>query len=309
MNRRDLFGTAAAAAGAAALLAPEAAPEAAAHRPRLDPALPNYVRTQDNVALFYRDWGQGKPVLFIHGWGAPSDIWSYQMPALSRQGLRCIAYDRRGHGRSSDPGGGYDYDTLSDDLAAVIEALDLHGVTLVGHSMASGEMVRYLTRHGASRIAKLVFLAPAATPYPLKTADNPAGVDGAFFEHFRNDILTHDLPGWLDQNAAPFFTPETSPGLLQWVKSLMYQTTMQALIECNRCGTTTDFRAELPKITVPSVIIQGDRDASATLDQTGRPTAALIPGARLIVYEGAPHGLMLTHVDRLNGDLVQFVGA
>jgi non-heme chloroperoxidase len=308
MTRRELFGTAAAAASAAALLAPEDAPAAAARRPLLDPTLPNYVRTADNVALFYRDWGHGKPVLFIHGWAAPSDMWNYQMPALSRQGLRCIAYDRRGHGRSSDPGGGYDYDTLSDDLAAVIEALDLHGVTLVGHSMAAGEMVRYLTRHGAGRIAKLVFLAPAATPYPLKTADNPAGIDGAFFEHFRNEILTHDLPKWIEENTRPFFTPETSPAMMEWAKSLMYQTSMQAIIECNRCGTTTDFRAELPKITVPTLVIHGDRDASAPLDLTGRPTAALIPGAKLVVYEGAPHGLMLTHVDRLNTDLIGFVG-
>jgi non-heme chloroperoxidase len=306
MTRRDLLGTAAAAASAATLLSGGDA--VAAVHGHLDSTLPGFIRTRDGVALAYRAWGTGRPVLFLHSWAVSSDIWNYQMLPLSEQGLRCIAYDRRGHGRSSDPGRGFDFDTLADDLAAVIEALDLHEVTLVGHSLAAGEMVRYLTRHGAGRIARVAFICPAATPFPLKTADNPNGVDGAVFAQFRHDIL-HDFPKWLDDNAAPFFVPETSQPMIAWLKAMMLQTSMKAVIDCNRAGTTTDFRAELPRITVPALVVHGDRDASAPLELTGRPTAQLIPGARLEVYAGAPHGLFITHMERLTADLLHFAKA
>jgi non-heme chloroperoxidase len=264
------------------------------------------ILTRDGVALAYSDWGIGPAVLFLHSWAVSSDIWHYQRQPLCEAGLRCIAYDRRSHGKSSDPGRGYDFDTLADDLAQVIEALDLRDVTLVGHSMACGEMVRYLTRHGSGRIARLAMVAPAPTPYPLQTADNPNGLDGAIFAQFRRDMLT-DLPKWLADNAAPFFVPETSAAMIDWLKGLILQTPMRALIECQRTGSTTDFRAELPKIELPCLILHGDRDVSAPLDLTGRPTAALIPGARLEVYEGAPHGLLITHKDRLNADLLRFI--
>src|SRR6476661_7767251 len=135
---------------------------------------PNHIATEDGVHLFYRDWGQGRPVLFVGGWSMPSDSWGYQMLALSRQGLRCVAFDRRGHGRSSDPGRGYDFDTLADDLAAVIEKLDLRDVTLVGHSMGCAEIARYLVRHGVSRVARVAFVS-ASLPFVMKTDDNPDG--------------------------------------------------------------------------------------------------------------------------------------
>src|SRR5215470_1599351 len=143
-----------------------------------------FIVTRDGASLFYKDWGKGEPVLFVHSWALNSDMWQYQMVHLAGQGLRCVAYDSRGHGRSSDPGQGYDYDTLADDIAAVIEQLDLREVTLVAHSMGGGEVVRYLSRHGARRIARAVLVAPS-TPFILKTADNPEGVDRSVFERLR----------------------------------------------------------------------------------------------------------------------------
>jgi len=270
-------------------------------------ALPaSFIRTRDGVELFYRDFGTGRPVVFLSGWMLSSEMWNYQLLPLSEQGLRCIAYDRRGHGRSSDPGRGYDYDTLADDLASVLETLDLRDVTLVGHSMASGELVRYLSRHGDSRIARLVFLAPAATPFLLKTADNPDGVDGAFLEQFRSAVLLQDTPRWLAENADPFFVAETSAAMKSWLMGLMLRCSMKASIDCHRAMASTDFRAELPRIRVPSLVIHGDKDVSAPIHLTGQRTARLIPGCRFEVYEGAPHGLFVTHLGRVNADLLAF---
>lgn len=145
----------------------------------------NIIRTSDSVELFYRDWGTGQPIVFLAGWTLSSDMWAYQMLPLSQQGFRCIAYDRRSHGRSSDPGGGYDFDTLSSDFAAVLDTLDLENVMVVAHSFSSGEIVRYLTRVGAKRIARVAFVAPGAIPFILKTPDNPIGIDGAMFDQVR----------------------------------------------------------------------------------------------------------------------------
>jgi non-heme chloroperoxidase len=264
-----------------------------------------FVTTTDGVDLFCRVWGEGKLMVFLSGWTLNSDMWAYQMAPLSRAGLRCVAYDRRGHGRSSDPGRGYDYDRLADDLAAVLETFDLREVVLVGHSFASGEMVRYLSRHGSQRVERVVFLAPAATPFLLKTADNPDGVDESVFEHWRG-LLTRDFPGWIDDNAGPYFGEGVSAGMVEWTKRMMLQTSLQAALECNRAMTTTDFRAELGAITVPTLVIHGDHDASAPIDLTGRRTAQAIPGAELKVYPGAPHGLYVTHMETLNRDLLAF---
>jgi pimeloyl-ACP methyl ester carboxylesterase len=266
---------------------------------------PGFIRTVDGVNLFYRDWGQGEPVVFVAGWSLPSESWNYQMLALSEQGLRCVAFDRRGHGRSSDPGRGYDFDTLAEDLAAVLDVLDLRGVTLVGHSMASGEIVRYLTRHGGDRVARIALLG-ATTPLLFRTADNPDGIDASYFEAFRRDELMRDFPKWIEDNLPPFVAPETSPQVRDWLRGMVLRTSGKALLDTNRAVTTVDFREELPKITVPTLVIHGDRDLSAPLDITGRRTADLMPSAKLRVYEGAPHGLFVTHIDRLNRDLLDF---
>jgi non-heme chloroperoxidase len=195
MDRRDVLKSTASfavATGVLATLRTEASQtrSLAAAPPRRGP----YIATRDGQGMFYKDWGSGKPVVFLGAWGLPSDMWQYQMTPLSEQGLRCVAYDRRGHGRSSHAGTGYDYDTLADDLAAVLDTLDLRDVMLVGMSMATGEMVRYLTRHGAGRIARLVFVGTAATPFPMKSADNPEGIPAERFEYFRRDVLLQDFP-------------------------------------------------------------------------------------------------------------------
>jgi pimeloyl-ACP methyl ester carboxylesterase len=266
---------------------------------------PNFIRTRDNVALFYREWGEGEPLIFLAGWTLSSEMWAYQMQPLSEQGFRCIAYDRRSHGRSSDPGKGYDFDTLAGDLAAVIEGLDVKNATVVAHSFASGEIVRYLTRYGTERIARVVFLAAAAVPFLQKTPDNPGGVDGAIFEQLRHRIAA-DFPGWAEANAEPYFVPGTPRAVIDWTIRTMTQTSLRAAIELNRVQTSTDFRGELSRIRIPTLLIHGDRDASFPVDVTSRPAAALIPGARLLVYEGGPHGLYFTHKERLNGDLAHF---
>jgi pimeloyl-ACP methyl ester carboxylesterase len=262
--------------------------------------------TGQGAALFYRDWGAGEPILIMAGWTHSSEMWAYQMEPLSRKGFRCIAYDRRAHGRSSDPGRGFDYDTLADDLADVIRVLGLENVTLVAHSFASGEVVRYLTRHGSKRVARVALVAPAAIPFLLRTDDNPAGIPEPVFDQARDAFLS-DFAGWAQANAEPYFVPGTSRAAIDWTIRMMMQTSLRAAGELNRVQVTTDFRPELGQIDVPVLIVHGDRDASAPIELTARPAAALIPGARLVVYEGGPHGLYFTHQRELNQDLVHFV--
>jgi non-heme chloroperoxidase len=185
-------------------------------------------------------------------------------PWISLCGLRSAR-----HGRSSQPGGGYDSDTLADDLATVIERLDLHDVTLVGHSMAGGEIVRYLSRHGAGRVSRIVLIAPT-TPFILQTADNPHGVAEAYIDQARAQ-WSRDFSKWLVDNSRPFFVPETSQEMMDWVGSLMRQASLKAVLDCNYSMAHTDFRPDLAKVTVPALIIQGDKDASAPLELTGRP--------------------------------------
>jgi non-heme chloroperoxidase len=266
---------------------------------------PGYIQTADGISLFYRDWGSGKSLIFLSAWTLNSQMWGYQMAPLSEQGFRCIAYDRRGHGRSSDPGRGYDFDTLADDLAAVIESLDLRDAILVAHSFSSGEVVRYLSRHGSERVAGVVLVAPAAIPFLLKTNDNPNGIDGAVFEQLRA-TLSDDFPNWAESQSQAYFGGIGSRGMIDATLDMMNQTSHQAMLAMSKIQARTDFRPELVHIKTPMLLIHGDRDASAPLELTSRPAAALIPGARLAVYEGGPHGLYFTHKAQLNRDIVRF---
>jgi non-heme chloroperoxidase len=265
----------------------------------------NHVRTIDGIDLFCRDWGQGRPLLFLSGWCLNSLMWGYQMEPLARDGFRCIAYDRRGHGRSGDAGGGYDFDTLADDLAAVIEALDLDEVTVVAHSFASGEIVRYLTRHGGSRVAGVIMLAPAAIPFLAKTADNPAGIDIGML-NARTAELAEDFPGWAERNAAPYFAGQGSRGIIDATLGMMNMASHQAMLALTDIQGATDFRPELVRLDTRTLFIHGDRDASIPLEITSRPACDLVKGAQLVVYEGGPHGLYVTHKDRLNRDIAAF---
>lgn len=279
-------------------------PDAIAARGPSRTASPDIV-TRDGVRLFHRDWGEGRPVLFVASWSLPSDSWAYAMLALREAGLRCVAYDRRGHGRSDDPGRGFDLDTLADDLAAVADALDLREAVLVGFSMGGAEIVRYLTRHGAGRVARIVLIG-STTPMLARSACNPDGIDPAALEAFRRETLMRDFPGWVDEAMIPFVTEAVSPGLRGWVRTMALRTSALALVECNRALTAADQRAELRAITVPALVIHGTEDATCPLALTGRRTASLLPHARLTLYDGAPHGLFLTHRDRLNADLIAF---
>src|SRR5260370_4250584 len=299
MNRRNLLTGGAVAAGLFAVDAKRALAGREKARSSTATGVPMpFIETRDHAGLCYKDWGTGKPVLFVNSWAVNSELWQYQMIHLSDQGMRCVAYDQRGHGRSSDPGRGYDADTLADDLAAVIQKLDLDEITLVGHSMGCGEIVRYLSRHGTSHISRVVFVSPT-TPFSLKTADNPDGIDRSALDHLRA-IWTKDFPKWLGDNARPLFSPETSPEMVQWGVRMCLQASLKAIIECNRVDVETDYRAELTKINRPTLIIHGDTDASAHIERTGRMTAGLITGSQFRVSEGAPHGLMFTHTERLN---------
>ncbi len=267
---------------------------------------PGYIQTSDGVSLFYRDWGAGKPLLFLSGWTLNSQMWGYQMEPLARTGLRCVAYDRRAHGRSSDPGRGYDFDTLADDLASVIEALDLDGLTLIAHSFSSGEVVRYLSRHGSRHVAGVVFVAPAAIPFLLKTDDNLGGVDGVFIEQFR-ETLAKDFEAWAEDQAKDYFAGNGSPSIINATLGMMNLTSHQAMLEMSRIQPITDFRPELLHLRVPTLFVHGDRDTSAPLQLTSAPAVKLVAGAEFIVYEGGPHGLYFTHKERLNQDIAGFI--
>jgi non-heme chloroperoxidase len=273
---------------------------------------PPFIEARDGTRLFYRDWGSGAPVLFVAPWALTVDWFEYQMTWLSGEGFRCVGFDRRGHGRSDEPGRGYDFDTLTDDLATVIDRLDLRGVTLVGHSMGAGEVVRYMARHVTSRardrVARLVLIAPI-TPFTLRTSDNADGVERSALESGRAG-LAGDRPGQIAAAAPAFFGTDrntvSDATVKWWVDMIVQQCSLKVMLDLHRVFTETDFRPDLRTITVPTVIIHGDHDKSTVLDRTGRRTAQLIAGSRLIVYENAAHGLPITHASRLNRDLASF---
>lgn len=300
MNRRSLITAAALAAPTTAL----AGGAQAASRPRRAQA----IAARDGTPLFHRDWGSGAPVVFVHAWALNSDSWELQLDGLTEAGRRCIAYDRRGHGRSGQPDGGYDFDTLADDLAAVLESLDLTGVTLVGHSMGCADITRYLTRHGSRRIARVAFLAPAM-PCLKAGPDNPYGVPAAAaFEAVRAQWKA-DRGRWMAANADPFVRPETSRPVRDWLTAQMMATPLKVWLDCNRSLVDADFRRELARFDRPTLILHGDKDASAPLAMTGERVAAHTPGAVLKVIPGAPHGLVVTDAARVNAELTAFTAA
>jgi non-heme chloroperoxidase len=275
---------------------------------RKKPRAKQFLEAADGTNLFFRDRGTGRPMVFVAPWALNSAWWQYQMADLAGRGLRCVAYDRRGHGRSGDPSYGYEFDTLADDLATMIEQIDLHDTTLVGHSMGCGEVVRYLSRHGSSRVARVV-LVGTITPFILKTDDNPEGADRATLENARKG-LSKDLPNLLAAYAPTFFgSPKNhvSQEIMDWwVRMMVDGCSLKTMLDLHRMFTETDFRPELPRIAVPTLLIHGDNDKSTPIETTARKTAPLIPGSQLKVYEGAGHGLPITHADQLNADLLDF---
>jgi non-heme chloroperoxidase len=269
-----------------------------------------YFKTSTGIKIFYRDWGTGKPVVFLSGWALSSRQWQHQMYQFCQHGYRCIAYDRRGHGLSDDSGGGYDYDSLSLDLFDLIKHLDLNNITLVAHSFGVGEIVRLLSAQGNFRISRIAFLAPML-PFPKQTEDNPDGIQQEILEKLRL-ALELDFPKWLNDNKIPYVGANL-PGNLaleaisSWTIQDMLQTSLQAVIECNRSVCETDFREELTHIDVPTLIIQGDCDASIPIEISGYKIAQLVPVNELKVYKYGPHGLYLTHRELLKADLMNFI--
>ncbi|WAJ26105.1 alpha/beta fold hydrolase [Antarcticirhabdus aurantiaca] len=249
--------------------------------------------------LFLSDWGSGLPIVLLAGWGMDSRIWGEVMVGLNARGLRTIAYDRRGHGRSTDPGR-VDYEDLADDLAAVLTALDLRGVSLVAHSGAAGEAIRFLLRHGTERTARLV-LVGATGPRMMSDRDGWPGLTPEMAGAMRARLAA-DLPGWIEENIE-LFAPGRRAALLAWMSGMVQDTSRRILLDFQDAILSSDLRRDAARLKLPVTIIHGDRDASAPIDLTARAYARLIPGAELVVYEGGAHGLMVTHADRLAADI------
>ena len=263
------------------------------------------------IQLFYEEIGTGQPVIFIHGWPSSHEMWEYQMTEIAARGFRCIAYDRRGFGKSDKPWDGYDYDTLAGDLKSVIDELDLSNVTLIGFSMGGGEVVRYLSRYGSDKISKAVLVSSIA-PYLLKTDDNPDGVPAEKFAQMAEKIKD-DRPAFLEEFGKTFFgvgfmSKPVSQPLLNWANILTLRASQRATLECMRSFSETDFRNDMKAVTIPTLIIHGDADKTVLIKPTSDQAAKMVSQAKYIVYEGAPHGLFITHKEKLNADLLGFLG-
>jgi non-heme chloroperoxidase len=269
-----------------------------------------YIETAEQFSLFYTDYPGDEPVVFAHAWGLNGDMWSYQLPELKTAGFRCVTYDRRGHGRSDRPPTGYDIDTLADDLAAVIDRLDLSNITLIGHSMGTAEVVRYLTRHGSGRIARLV-LSGTVTPMLLQSADNPDGIPADVAVQSRAAML-RDIGDWMDMSGkAEYFSGEhrVSQQLLDWTLNTIAAVPLPILTQTSDAFLHADFRSELTELTIPTQVIHGTADTSMPIDLTARKTAPLIPDCRFITIDGAGHGLYLSESRRYNAALLEFIAS
>ncbi len=270
-----------------------------------------FVTTQDGTEIYYRDWGAGAPVVLIHGWPLNGNMWEKQATFLAEHGLRVITYDRRGYGRSGQPWNGYDYDTFAADLNSLMEKLDLREATLAGFSMGGGEVVRYLSRYGTSRVSKAVLIS-AVTPYLLKTDDNPEGVDPKVFAGIEENIR-QDRPAFLQEFGPKFYgrtvlKHTVSEADLEWTQSMAFTGSLRSTLAAAKAWSTTDFREEMKRITVPVLVIHGTGDSTVPIDAAGRQSAKILPNATLSEYDGEPHGLFLTAADRLNGELLEFIG-
>src|SRR5215469_8728944 len=265
---------------------------------------------QADIEIYYEDHGTGPPVVLIHGYPLSGRAWDRQVPALLEAGYRVITYDRRGFGRSSQPATGYDYDTFAADLHALLEHLDLRDAVLAGHSMGTGEVTRYLASYGSARVAKGVLISPIP-PYLLQTPDNPDGVPGSVFDGFAAAAAA-DTPAWMKGFLDTFYNMDTLRGTLvsdqAWQASWNLAVTASAIaaVACFS-AILTDFRADLPEIDVPVLVLHGDADQVLPLDKTGQRLPGLIKDVQLVVIEGGPHAIPWTHADQVNTALLGFV--
>jgi non-heme chloroperoxidase len=270
------------------------------------------ITTKDGTEIYYKDWGSGQPVVFSHGWPLSADAWEDQMLFLSAHGYRCIGHDRRGHGRSSQPWHGNEMDTYADDLATLVEALDLKSAILVGHSTGGGEVARYMGRHGTKRVAKAVLIG-AVTPLMLRTAANPGGLPMEAFDQIRAGVLA-DRSQFFKDLTTPFYganrpDAKVSQGLRDsfWLQGM--QAGLKGVYDCIKAFSETDFTEDLKKVAVPTLIIHGDDDQIVPIGASALLTSKIIKGAILRIYPGAPHGLCSTHKEPVNAELLEFLQA
>lgn len=275
--------------------------------------MPFITSSQNNaepINIYYEDLGEGKPAVLIHGWPLSGSMWEYQVTALTKAGIRCIVYDRRGFGKSDRPFGQYDYDTLAGDLKSLLDELDLEDVTLVGFSMGGGEIAKYFSLYGGARVKKVV-LVSAVVPYMLKTGDNPEGVPQEVFDKMAKAMMD-DRPSFIQGFTKDFYSvgianhPITDAYLNNSLTKAM-DASVIATLECAKSFASTDFRKDVIKINVPTLIIHGNDDKTVPMKATAEESAKLIPGAKFIMYEGAPHGLWFTDKEKLNQDLIDFI--
>jgi non-heme chloroperoxidase len=270
------------------------------------------ITTQDGTEIYYKDWGSGSPVVFSHGWPLNADAWDAQMLFLVQKGFRVIAHDRRSHGRSSQTSNGNQMDTYADDLAAVIEHLDLHDATLVGHSTGGGEVAHYIGRHGTNRVARAVLIG-AVPPLMLKTSGNPGGLPLEVFDGIRHGVTDNRSQFYKDL-AVPFFGfNRPNARVVQGTIDAFWAQGMTGGIfgqyQCIREFSEVDYTEDLMKFDVPTLILHGDDDQIVPFDAAGKMSAKIVKDAILKVYEGAPHGMCVTHADQVNADLLEFIQA